>query len=134
LPKYSKETGKLMSGGARRKKPGAKIITAYRNRDINKYIFKPNNTYIEVYPWTTYQDMRAVQKEITKKKNLRKRSQISKQNITARESWALNQQGKTDKEIMRIINKKYKSKVIGYSEVALYRKRYKNALEKIKKL
>jgi hypothetical protein len=78
--------------------------------------------------------MRAVQKEITKKKNLRKRSQISKQNITARESWALNQQGKTDKEIMRIINKKYKSKVIGYSEVALYRKRYKNALEKIKKL
>lgn len=131
LPKYSKEKNKLTSGRAKKKKPGAAIITADRNREINKFRFTPNNIYLEIYPDTTARDIISIFKEISKKRKIKQRHNIPQPDIIAKDIWNLTDKLKTDAKIASEINKRYGTE-LGYENISVYRKRYKNALNKLK--
>ena len=131
LPKYSKEKNKLTSGYAKKKKPGAAIIIADRNREINKFRFIPDNIYLEIYPDTTVRDFISIFKEISKKRKIKQKHNIPQPDIIAKDVWNLTDKLKTDSKIASEINKRYGTE-LGYENISVYRKRYKDALNKLK--
>jgi len=136
LPEFSKEGIKLKSGRARKKIPGTRIIIANENLEINKYTFTPGKIYLEIFPHTTSRDIAMACKKITEIIKDRKNNKVQKPQTVAKDTWDLTKIKKGDKKISKELNDKYgKSRVtLGYSEVAIYRKRYKDALNNLKKL
>jgi hypothetical protein len=65
-----------------------------------------------------------------------KNNKVKKPQTVAKDTWDLTKIKKGDKKISKELNDKYgKNRVaLGYSEVAIYRKRYKDALNNLKKL
>lgn len=131
LPKYSKEKNKLTSGYAKKKKPGAAIVVADRNREINKFRFTPDNIYLEIYPDTTVRDIISIFKEISKKRKIKQEHNIPQPDIIDKDVWNLTGKFKNDTEIALEINKRYGTE-FGYDNVSVYRKRYKDALNKLR--
>jgi|GEM_PF-3058443 len=131
LPKYSKEEKRLKAGYAKKKKPGAAIIVADRDREINKFRFTPNNIYLEIYPDTTVRDITSIFKEISKKRKAKQKYNIPQPDIIAKEVWNLTSQLKNDTEIYKDINEKYGTE-FGYDNISVYRKRYKDALNSLR--
>lgn len=113
------------------KKVGAKIIKADKDREINKYLFTPEKTYIEISNETTSRDIDEVFKIITERKKERYRYTIVKSGLIAREIWHAAQNGFKHSEICSLINTKYE-KNITIENIAVYKKRYKNALERLR--
>lgn len=131
LPKYSKEKKKLKAGYAKKKKPGAAIIIADRNREINKFKFTPDNIYLEIYSDTTVRDIVSIFKEISKKRKIKQKYNIPQPDIIAKDVWNLTEKLKNDEEISSEINKRYGTE-FGYDNISVYRKRYKDALNKLR--
>jgi hypothetical protein len=131
LPKYSEEKKKLKAGYAKKKKPGAAIVVADRNREINKFRFTPNNIYLEIYPDTTARDILSIFKKISKKRKIKQKHNISQPDIINKDVWNLTGKLKNDTEIALEINKRYGTE-FGYDNISVYRKRYKDALNKLR--
>lgn len=135
LLKISEENNrKFETEKALRKTPGAGMIIADEDKEINKYRFIPGNIYLEIYPETTIRDLLDIFKLIKKEKNKKKKTKITipQQEVISKEVWNLFKKLKKTSEIISIINDKYKTE-FGCENISVYKKRYKDALMKLKR-
>lgn len=114
--------------------PTFSIVRTDEDRDVNKYLINPNGLYIELFEWTTKRDIEKALKKLTTLKKDVKPFHISKVGEIARQVWLLSQQGLTDKEISKQIRESTEKKDFGYNDVPVYRKRYKDVLDTLRKI
>ncbi len=114
-----------------RKKISTRIINATTDREANKYLFTPEKTYIEVSSQTTIRDVDKAFNKITKRRNKQFRYVVEKSGLLAREIWHQSKNGIKHTDIHKNILEKYK-KDINIENIAVYKKRYKSALDKLK--
>lgn len=118
--------------------PLVRIVKTDRNREINKYLVSPNSTYIEVFNWTTRKDAEKALKKFNKSKTIQLPFKVSKVGPLARAIWKLSQGGLNNKEIKVKVNKMFKesgdSRIFGETDVAVYKKNYKDALSVLRKI
>lgn len=118
--------------------PTFSIVQTDSDRDINKYLINPNSLYVEVFEWTTKRDIEKALKKLTELKKDMQPFQVSKVGDLPRQVWLLSQQGLSDKEIReRVLN--IFAPIGGkegfdYQDVPVYRKRYKDALNTLRKI
>ena len=114
------------------------IIHTDADRDINKFLINPNSLYVEIFEWTTKRDIEKALKKLTQLKKEKLPLKVSKIGDLARRVWLLSHEGLNDHkialEIEKIIHILDKERGFGYADVAVYRKRYKDALGTLRKL
>ena len=125
------ENEKLLPKRTRKLKPAVKIIKASIDLEANKYIFTPGRTYLEIFPKTTRRDIDLAFKKITEKKKNNLPYNVPKPSIIARNIWNLAQKRTKNKDIVQIINTTYDKKFT-YEEILIYKKRYADALRKLR--
>jgi hypothetical protein len=111
----------------------ASITITDSDRDINKYLINPNSLYIEIYKWTTKRDLDEAYKQIKEIRKEKEQIKVSKIEGLARDIWILTKRGLSDKQIKKELDTAYQ-KTFDYKKIPSYRKRYKDQLNKIKKI
>jgi hypothetical protein len=86
---------------------------------------------LEIYPDTTVRDIISIFKEISKKRKIKQKHNIPQPDIIAKDVWNLTGKFKNDEEMSSEINKRYGTE-FGYDNISVYRKRYKDALSKLR--
>jgi hypothetical protein len=114
-----------------RHKTGARVIQTNKDLEFNKHLFKADTVYLEIAPHTVLRDLQAAWKKIAKRKKDLRPLAISKTQTIARRAWRLAMQGKKDPNIARQINDEFGTTFV-YSDIGVYRHRYKKALDKLK--
>jgi len=112
------------------KKYSARIVRTESDIEINKYLTRPNSIYLEVNQNTTSRALVDAWKGINRHKN-KSSFVVYKPEVITHRIWELSRQGLSDNEISHKIGEEFK-KAIGYSSVPIYRKRYREALERLK--
>lgn len=114
------------------------VVQTDEDRDINKFLINQDSLYIEVFEWTTKRDLEKAAKILTKLKKEKYPLKVSRVQNFSREVWLLTEQGLSDKQIKLELSNHLKDKgndrIIGYDEIPVYRKRYKTALSKLRKI
>lgn len=118
--------------------PTYSIVHTDSDRDINKYLINPDSIYVEIYEWTTKRDIEKALKKLSKLKKDTQPFHISKVGDLARQVWLLSEQGLNSQDIKSRIQEKLQKagekRVFGYEDVPIYRKRYKEALNSLRKI
>lgn len=109
------------------------IVQTDANRDINKYLINRNSLYLEIFEWTTERDIYLAVKKITKLKKDGFAFGISKVDTLARYIWLLSNQSLSVNDIQKKIKEDYKGRFLNYSDIGVYKKRYKDALQSLRK-
>ena len=112
------------------KKYSARIIRTESDIELNKYLIRPDSIYLEVNQNTTSRALVDAWKKINRHK-VKSSFVVYKPEIIAHRIWELSHQGLGDSEISHKIGEEFK-KAIGYGSVPIYRKRYREALERLK--
>lgn len=116
-----------------RKQEAVRVIKTGKDVAQNKFLFQPDTVYLEIQPDTSYRELSSAWKVVLETiKDIPKFS-ISKRDEVARKVWKLSQEKYTHNEIAKMVNKYFGTK-LGYTDIAIYKKRYKDVLDKIKPL
>lgn len=127
----ARERSKLFSEVGQRHKTGVRVIQTKKDLEFNKYLFKVDMLYLEIAPHTVERDVLAAWQHIKRRKKDLRPFAISKTQLFARQAWRLWMEKKKDPAIARLINAEFGTD-FGYSDIAVYRHRYKRTLEKLK--
>ncbi len=116
------------------KKQGVvRIIKTGKDVGQNKFLFQPDTVYLEIDKDASYRELATTWEEVRKIIKEVPRFSISKRDEVARKVWKLSQEKYTHNEIAKLVNKYFGTK-LGYTDIAIYKKRYKDILDKIKPL
>ncbi len=118
--------------------PVFRLVRTDEDRKVNQFLVNPNSLYVEIFDWTTKRDMDAAWSKITKSKKTKLPFGVSRVDALARDVWLLSQGDLSDKEISSKIQEELRGsndeRIFGYDDVPIYRKRYKEALNSLRKL